>query len=496
MMNRLINHILKVFLWTCLMVSLAGCQQQVKDAARVQKQPAIYPDYAGVTIPAGIAPLNFNFVGGEIDCMDVTVRGSKGGELHVQGEWADFEIDSWKALTQQNIGGTLSFTVCVKQQDAWTQYDDFKVYVSTLPLDDYGLTYRRIPPGYEVGGPGIGIYQRDLHSFVETPILKVSAVYGHCINCHTSNRTDPQSFTLQVRGEGGGTLVQKDGVQRWLNTKTEATKAAGSYAYWHPSGDYCVYAVNSVHQNFHVGKEKRIEAYHLFSDLVLLDTRTNELILSPLLRTDDQEIFPAFSPDGKYIYYSTSKPCDLPKDYEKVKCSICRIPFDAATGTFGDRVDTLINAAATNKSYTLVRPSYDGRWLMFCVSDHSNFPVFQDDAELCLMDLQTGEWRSLKEVSSPLAESYHNWSSDSHWFVFSSKRENGEYAQLYLASIDQQGRVSKPFLLPQRNPRKYYSELFDSYNVPDFTKTPVDLDVHEVHRQVFDGERIQVSIKE
>ena len=143
-----------------------------------------------------------------------------------------------------------------------------------------------------------------------------------------------------------------------------------------------------------------------------------------------------------------------------------------------------------------MRPSYDGRWLMFCVSDHSNFPVFQDDAELCLMDLQTGEWRSLKEVSSPLAESYHNWSSDSHWFVFSSKRENGEYAQLYLASIDQQGRVSKPFLLPQRNPRKYYSELFDSYNVPDFTKTPVDLDVHEVHRQVFDGERIQVSIKE
>ena len=288
MMNRLINHILKVFLWTCLMVSLAGCQQQVKDAARVQKQPAIYPDYAGVTIPAGIAPLNFNFAGGEIDCMDVTVRGSKGGELHVQGEWADFDIDSWKALTQQNIGGTLSFTVCVKQQDTWTQYDDFKVYVSTLPLDDYGLTYRRIPPGYEVGGSGIGIYQRDLHSFVETPILKVSAVYGHCINCHTANRTDPQSLTLQVRGEGGGTLVQKDGVQRWLNTKTEATKAAGSYAYWHPSGDYCVYAVNSVHQNFHVGREKRIEAYHLFSDLVLLDTRTNELILSPLLRTEDQ----------------------------------------------------------------------------------------------------------------------------------------------------------------------------------------------------------------
>ena len=289
--------------------------------------------------------------------------------------------------------------------------------------------------------------------------------------------------------------MQKNGNQQWLNTRTDSTKAAGSYAYWHPSGRYCAYAVNSVHQNFHVGTEKRIEAYHRFSDLILLDTQTNQLILSPLLQTEDQEIFPAFSPDGKYLYYSTSKPCNLPAEYEKVKCSICRIAFDGKTGTFGNEVDTLVNTLATGKSYTLVRPSYDGRWLMFCVSDHSNFPVFQNDADLWLMDLKTGEMRELKEVNSRKTESFHNWSSNSGWFVFSSKRENGEYAQLYLASIDDKGRVTKPFLLPQRNPKKYYGELFDSYNVPDFTKSPVSLDVHEVHRQVFDGKRQQVTIR-
>ena len=111
------------------------------------------------------------------------------------------------------------------------------------------------------------------------------------------------------------------------------------------------------------------------------------------------------------------------------------------------------------------------------------------------MDLKTGETREMKVVNSPRTESYHNWSSDSHWFVFSSKRENGEYAQLYLASVDEKGHVTKPFLLPQRNPKKYYNEMFDSYNVPDFTKTPVQLDVHEVHRQVFEGNRIQTEIK-
>ena len=471
-MKQLINHISIVLTAIFCLVMLEGCRHQVEHATRVHQVPAIYPDYVGVTIPAGIAPLDFNFVGGNVDLLDVTVRGSKGGELHVQGEWADFDIEAWQQLTQQNVGGELLFTVCVEHDDEWTQYDDFKVYVSKLPLEDYGLTYRRIPPGYEVGGANIGIYQRDLHSFDETAILKV-----------------------QFRGEGGGTLVQKNGNQQWLNTRTDSTKAAGSYAYWHPSGRYCAYAVNSVHQNFHVGTEKRIEAYHRFSDLILLDTQTNQLILSPLLQTEDQEIFPAFSPDGKYLYYSTSKPCNLPAEYEKVKCSICRIAFDGKTGTFGNEVDTLVNTAATGKSYTLVRPSYDGRWLMFCVSDHSNFPVFQNDADLWLMDLKTGEMRELKEVNSRKTESFHNWSSNSGWFVFSSKRENGEYAQLYLASIDDKGRVTKPFLLPQRNPKKYYGELFDSYNVPDFTKSPVSLDVHEVHRQVFDGKRQQVTIR-
>ena len=80
--------------------------------------------------------------------------------------------------------------------------------------------------------------------------------------------------------------------------------------------------------------------------------------------------------------------------------------------------------------------------------------------------------------------------------MFSSKREDGMYTKLYLASIDDQGKVSKPFLLPQRNPKKYYLEMMDAYNCPDFTKTKVKLNAHEAYRQVFDNKRIQVKIKE
>lgn len=488
-MNKIGYWLMGVGCW--LMASCASTPEQV---SKVNQLPDIYPDYIGVTIPADIAPLNFNLADEDIDCMDVVARGSKGGELHTNGDWADFDIADWQALTQQNQGGKITLTVCVEKDGQWTQYNDFDIYVSKDNIDEWGLTYRRIKPGYEVGGD-IGIYQRNLSNFDETAILAETVVPGRCFNCHTANRTNPNRITLQMRGEGGGTMIQKDGKQAWVETKTDSTKAAGSYSYWHPQGDYVAMAVNSVHQSFFTGTGQRIEVYHKFSNVEVLDTRTNELILSPLLQTEYLEIFPAFSHDGKWLYYSTSKPCKVPAEYEKVKCSICRIGFDAEKGQFGLQVDTLLNGPATDKSYVLARPSYDGRWLMYCVSSRGNFPVSQDDADLWLMDLKTGKTRALTEVNSQQCEAYHNWSDNSRWFVFSSKREDGMYTKLYLACIDEQGRVSKPFLLPQRNPRKYYQELMDAYNVPDFTKTKVELDAHEAYRQVFDNKREQVKIK-
>ena len=485
-----------LFLSLCLCVSvfLLSCSSGPDNPTLASQLPAIYPDYMGVTIPVDIAPLNFNFADEAIDRMDVTVKGDKGGELHVNGEWADFDIDEWHALTAQNQGGKLTVTVCTEKDGQWTQYKDFDIFVSEARLDDWGLTYRRIKPGYEVGGD-IGIYQRELSSFDEYAIITETVVPGRCFNCHTANRTNPNRLTMQMRGEGGGTMIQKDGHQMWVETKTNSTKAAGSYSYWHPQGDYVALAVNSVHQAFFTGTGQRIEVYHTFSNVEVLDTRTNELILSPLLQTDDLEIFPAFSHDGKWLYYSTSKPCRVPAEYEKVKCSLCRIAFDAEKGVFGETVDTLLNGPATDKSYVLARPSYDGRWLMYCASSRGNFPVSQNDADLWLMDLKTGESRELKELNTPQSESYHNWSENSRWLVFSSKREDGMYTKLYLATIDEQGRVSKPFLLPQRHPRKFYREMMDAYNCPDFTKSKVELDAHEAYRQVFDNKREHVKIR-
>lgn len=489
------RHI-SAFLCITISALLLSCTESVDNAVKIDRLPDIYPDYAGVTIPAGIAPLEFNVEEAGTEKVDVTIRGSRGGEMHTQGEWAELDIDEWHELTKANVGGELMVEVCAKDNNGkWARYRSFKIYVSKYPLDDFGLTYRRIQPGYEVGG-NIGIYQRDIHSFDEFALMTESALPGKCFNCHTPNRTDPKQLTLQVRGEGGGTLVQKDGKQIWYDTKTDSTKAAGSYAYWHPDGRYCAYAVNMVNQSFFTDKDRNLEVYHSFGDIMVLETEKGELLLSPLLRTNDVEIFPAFSADGKTLYYSTSKECQVPAEYEKVKCSLCAIDFDAKSGTFGNKVDTLLNGPATDKSYVLARPSYDGRWLMYCVADRCNFPVSQRESDLWLMDLRTGKTSPIKEVNTKESESYHNWSGNSRWFVYSSKGEDGMYSRAYIASVDENGKVTKPFLLPQRNPRKFYRDMFDSYNCPDFTKTKVDFDIRKAREELTTGVRTPVVVRD
>ena len=95
----------------------------------------------------------------------------------------------------------------------------------------------------------------------------------------------------------------------------------------------------------------------------------------------------------------------------------------------------------------------------------------------------------MDEVNSDRSESFHNWSANSHWFLFTSRRDDGLYTRVYLSSIDERGHATKPFLLPQRNPKEYYRRLLYSYNTPDFTSRPVDMDAREMGRRLESPER-------
>lgn len=283
----------------------------------------------------------------------------------------------------------------------------------------------------------------------------------------------------------------------YLNTKTPETAGNATYGYWHPDGRYIAFSVNRIVQNFYMDKEHNIEPWDVVSDLVVLDTETDRLITSPLVATPRCETTPAFSPDGKKIYFCLADSVDMPAGYNRLKYSLCSIVFDAERGEWGSRIDTLICADAIGKSVSLPRPSFDGRYLMYNLTDHGTSPIHHADADLWIMDLATGDKRPMDEVNSDRSDAYHNWSSGGGgWFLFNSKRRDGMYGNLYFSCIGQDGIATKPFLLPQLNPREYYDEALHSFNAPDFISEEVRLDVPKVRFMVRKGNLTNVSVKQ
>lgn len=490
-------------------LSGVGCSSgSPENVSSVDVYPQIYPDYAGVTVPVDIAPLNFAMLSDSITAMDVVVKGGKNGSLHSNGDYTDFDIDEWHRLLAANRGDSLTVTVCARQDGRWTRYRDFSIYVSPDSIGAWGITYRRIAPGYEQYGP-MGLYQRCLSSFDETPLIENTQSPGTCLNCHTANRANPEQYVFHARGDHGGTIVKKEergkrreergvnnGGLEVLKGKNDSLGGAMVYPYWHPGGRYVAFSTNKTSQMFHLSGKKRIEVYDSSSDVFVYDTETYTILKDTLImRKYWAENTPAFSPDGRWLYFITAKRQIYPTDFDKERYSLCRVSFDEATGKIGSRVDTLISASAMGKSITWPRPSYDGRYLMYTLLDYGYFSIWHPEADLWLLDLQTGETHPLEAVNTPRTESYHNWCPDSRWFLFTSRRDDGLYTRLYFSSIDEDGKATKPFLLPQRNPKDYYRLLLHSYNTPDFTISPVGTDVDELTRAIMSDNRTATNLR-
>ena len=475
-----------------VLLALASCSPRERNAVSADGLPGIWPDYVGVTVPATIAPLDFTLPGA--DALDVRVSAPDGSSLRSSGKTATrFSEKGWKALLQRSAGDSLTVVVSGLYEGAWRRYEPFRIAVSADAID-YGLTYRLIEPGYQIYSH-MGIYERELGSFRERALLENTRFAG-CVNCHVSLRGDPSAFTLHIRGDHGATLLQKDGKFAAYNTKTDSTLGFCVYPYWHPSGDYIAYSTNNTRQGFHAQQDKLIEVFDLDSDVQIYDVVHNQIITAPQIkRPGIWETFPVFSPDGRTLWFTAAVQVEIPGELPQSRYSLLKVSFDSATGTIGQDVETVLDAADFNGSICFPRPSYDGKYLMFTLCDYGTFSIWHHEADLWLLDLETGETRPVDEVNSPDTESYHNWSSNNRWVVFSSRRDDGLFTRLYIAHFDENGVAGKPFLLPQRDPKNYYEDLFRSYNIPEFVTGPVPFDPIQAQKAINAPDRIPFGFR-
>ena len=464
---------------------LAACGYQIpQEYTESDELPQIYPDYTDVTVPVNIAPLTF-----ELDdkADDVVARLSAGDEEVVcGGPKIQPTMSDWQRLVQAALGqqpSAIQVEVFVDKYDHWTRCKPFHIYVSSDSIDSY-ISYRLIPPSY-VTYEELTISQRCLENYDERVIydnmLCSEGANGQCINCHNYQQYNPDRMQFHARQNLGGTVIAYDGKIKKVNMRNDSILSAGVYPTWHPWLPLIVYSTNMTGQIFHSVDLNKIEVFDTESDLIAYDVEKNE-VMNIENDSTELECFPFWAPDGKTLYYCSAHfeykdTIDHGKEFlmraEEVKYNLYKKSFNPETLQFGPR-ELVFAADSLGKSTTLPRISPDGRYLMFTLAKYGVFHIWHHDADLWLLDLQTGEVRNMEEINSSDTESYHSWSSNGRWVVFSSRRYDGNYTRPFIAHIDKNGKGSKPFELPSADP-DYHRQFLKCYNVPEFMRGPVTI---------------------
>lgn len=472
------------------LILLVSCAQTHENAEQVDHYPNMYPDYADVTIPVNIAPLNFEIRDKHLTNIEtiLTIEGADANDADntltatSNSQNLKFNLDDWKAFLQKAVNKNVKVQIYSKSDDGeWTAFKSFKWQVVGDSIDPY-LTYRLIEPDYEVWNK-IQIRQRCIENWKETILTDCHLQENRCMNCHAFGNQDPNLSMVYVRGEGGGAILNRNGKLRKLNLKTANMVSSSVYYGFDPSGRYVTFSTNIIIPAFHANPDKRLEVYDSKSDVYVADLDNNIIISSPLTSDSTKlETFPTFSSNGRYIYYCVADKKGLKtKNLKGLKYALVRIPFEDRTGTFGSKVDTLY----TERSVCHPKISPDGRYCLFTVADYGTFPIWHPEADLRMLDLQTGKIDSLSIVNSWKSDTYHSWSHSGRWFVFASKRDDGLYGKPYFCYFDEHGKAHKPFVLPQREPT-FYDDCLKSFNIPELSRGPVPfnaIDVENVMKQ-------------
>ena len=473
----------RLFIFTALATMLAGCGNKIpQNFWEKDELPTIYPDYTNVTVPINIAPLTFQIDGNADDVVARLTAGEE--EIVCGGPKIQPDADEWRQLAEAAKGNAIKVEVYTKQNDSWTRFKPFDIYVSPDSIDPY-ISYRLIPPSY-VTYEELTINQRCLENYDETVIydnmLCSEGPKGQCINCHNYQQYNPDRMQFHARQHHGGTVIAYDGTVKKVGMSDDHILSAGVYPTWHPWLKLIVYSTNKTGQVFHSVNPNKIEVFDSESDLIAYDVERNEVTNIENI-PDEMECFPFWAPDGKTLYYCSAhfeysdtiadKGREFTMRTQEAKYDLYKKSFSPETMQFGPR-ELVFAADSLDKSATLPRISPDGRYLMFTLAKYGVFHIWHHDADLWMLDLQTGEVRNMEEINSADTESYHSWSSNGRWVVFSSRRYDGNYTRPFIAHIDKDGRAGKPFELPCANP-DYHRQLLKSYNVPELMRGPVTM---------------------
>ena len=402
--------------------------------------------------------------------------------------------EAWETIKRRTTTSAVQVAVVGVDADAEAVSSaQVAIQTSTDPVGD-SIFYREVPLPFisAVQDPSrIRWRFGSIDSQTQPPVVLDDLPV--CGNCHSfSGDGGVLGLDVDYGNDKGGYAVLPVSQQMVLNDekiitwsdyrKDDGEATFGLLSQVSPDGRY---VISTVKDRAVFVATPGIEFSQLFFPikgiLVVYDTQTGTY--TPLPGADDPDYVqsnPTWSPDGKYVVFARSKVYaresiadarsillnenDVPEfieDKEPFKFDLYRVPFNDGRGGTPEPIE---GASHNGMSNYFAKFSPDGKWIVFCKAE--NYMLLMPDSELYIIPAEGGEARRLR-ANTPLMNSWHSFSSNGRWLVFSSKAYT-PYTQLFLTHIDEEGRSTPPVVLDR------FTGDYGAANIPEFVPLPSD----------------------
>ena len=427
----------------------------------------------------------------------------------------------WNEIKRRSVGGAiLTITGFADAQSKRTLSSGGTGFETSKDPAGAPIFYRDVPiiPSPTVKGvikplPGfaIGLIAWRLRNIGEQESHTVMKGLPTCANCHSFS-ADGKTMGLDVDGpqndKGLYALVpvrkemsiRNEDVIRWssfsgsapVKTDGPAAKRFGFMSQVSPDGQYVVTTIEDPRlraQNVNglaLGLADRLynagykdyafgQVFYPTRGILAWYSRAAGQ-LEPLPGADDSRYVQTnavWSPDGKYLVFARAEardpypPGQKPSQYAnspdetQIQYDLYRIPFHDGKGGTPERI---AGASQNGMSNNFPKVSPDGKWIVF-VECHNGL-LMRPDSRLFIVPAIGGVARPLRANMRPM-NSWHSFSPNGHWLVFSSKARS-PYTQMYLTHLDQEGNDSPAILIENTTAANR------AVNIPEFVNTAQD----------------------
>ncbi len=508
-MKKLHHGLLSPILCAVLCVASAGAVESSEpQAAANDRLEIVYPADGAVFPPDIIAPtFRWHAEDGAAGPWRTRLRDREGRDIAAgltsEPSWRPSATE-WEEAKRRSVDSGVVFSVGAESPSPATPAAEIILHTAREPVGD-SLFYREVPLPFldAVRDPAKIRWRYGTIDMEEGPPIVLENL-PVCGNCHSfADNGSVLGLDVDYGNDKGGygilpvakQMVMKDeSIITWSDyRRDDGDVTFGLLSRVSPDGRYVISTVKD--RSVFVARDDLMISQLFFpikGILVVYDREKDEFFALP--GADDPRYVqtnPVWSPDGKEILFARTiahqseeldrkkealldfdDVSEFTKDGEPFRYDIYRIPFNDGKGG----VATPLEGAANNgMSNYFPKYSPDGKWIVFTKS--KDYMLLRLDSELYIVPAAGGEARRLRHNTERM-NSWHSWSSNSRWLVFSSK-QNGPYTQLWLTHIDEEGNDTPPVVLEK------FTDADRAANIPEFVNLPGDA-IAEIREQFLD----------